>query len=275
MSSHGFHRFTQILMVRCSPTEFTEFTEFGSVGMAGMPYPPTSVLICAICGRLFSVRSFCAFRAFCGNIFSPTDFTDLHRYLGCAVLPQNLAAWVWQGCHTLLHLWTSVSSVGGFSQQEVLCVPCVLRVYLFSHGFRRSTQMLGCAEFNHGLKRMFSHGIHRIWQRGHSCHLWEALLCKRFCVFCGIICPPTDFTDLHRWSVCAELNHGLSGLNGWQCANLTTSTSHHLNTYLISPHHHLTTTTSFYHLNTLSLRTQPSAGLPNTAGMTSSPPAAR
>ena len=82
-------------MVRCSPTEFTEFTEFGSVGMAGMPYPPTSVLICAICGRLFSVRSFrafrahlwesflckrfCEFRAFCGNIFSPTDFTDLHR----------------------------------------------------------------------------------------------------------------------------------------------------------------------------------------------------
>ena len=33
MSSHGFHRFTQILRVRCSPTEFTEYTEFGSVGM--------------------------------------------------------------------------------------------------------------------------------------------------------------------------------------------------------------------------------------------------
>ncbi len=62
--------------------------------MAGMPYPPTSVNIRAICGRLFSARSsvssvlicgrlfsarsFCAFRAFCGNIFSPTDFTDLH-----------------------------------------------------------------------------------------------------------------------------------------------------------------------------------------------------
>ena len=128
MSSHGFHRFTQILRVRCSPTEFTEYTEFGSVGMAGMPYPPTSVRIrvicgrlfsargsvysvhsvgassplvrlvqqrllhpwagsvgmagmpyppnlCAsvlICGRLFSARSFCAFRAFCGNIFPPT-----------------------------------------------------------------------------------------------------------------------------------------------------------------------------------------------------------
>ena len=147
LSSHGFHRFTQMLRVRFVPTESTESTEFGSVGMAGMPYPPTSVNIRAvcgrlfsargsvssvlICGRLFSARSFCAFRAFCGNIFSPTDFTDLHRYLGCAVLPQNsqnpqnLAAWVWQGCHTLLHLCASVSSVGGSSLQEVLCIRCI------------------------------------------------------------------------------------------------------------------------------------------------------
>ena len=131
MSSHGFHRFTQILRVRYSPTEFTEFTEFGSVGMAGMPYPPTSVRIRVICGRLFSARSFCEFRAFCGNLFPPTDFTDLHRYLGCAVLPrnsrnsQNLSAWVWQGCHTLLHLCSSVSSVGGSSLQEVLCIRCI------------------------------------------------------------------------------------------------------------------------------------------------------
>ncbi|WP_288179532.1 hypothetical protein, partial [Leyella stercorea] len=35
--SHGWHGWTQIVMVRCSPTEFTEYTEFGSVGMAGMP----------------------------------------------------------------------------------------------------------------------------------------------------------------------------------------------------------------------------------------------
>ena len=39
-----------------SPTEFTESTEFVSVGIAGMPYPPTSVRIRAICGRLFSAR---------------------------------------------------------------------------------------------------------------------------------------------------------------------------------------------------------------------------
>ena len=72
--------------VRCSPTEFTEFTEFVSVGMAGMPYPPTSVNIRVIRGRLFSARGFCAFRAFCGNLFPPTDFTDLHRCEGA----QNL-----------------------------------------------------------------------------------------------------------------------------------------------------------------------------------------
>ena len=142
MSSHGFHRSAQILRVRCSPTEFTEYTEFGSVGMAGMPYPPTSVLIRVICGSPFSARG-SVYSVFRGNLFPPTDFslggygilpyprhllwdilpqntpnsqnlllrcpptdfTDLHRYLGCAVLPQNsqnLAAWVWQGCHTLL-----------------------------------------------------------------------------------------------------------------------------------------------------------------------------
>ena len=73
-----------------------------------------------ICGRLFSARSFCEFRAFCGNIFSPTDFTDLHRYLWCAVLPQNsqntqnLAAWVCSRdaipsyiCAHPCHLWES------------------------------------------------------------------------------------------------------------------------------------------------------------------------
>ena len=148
---------------------------------AGMPYPPTSMRIRVICGRIHSTRGsvysvhsvgassplirlvqqrqlhpqgwqrgygrdaipsyicehpchpwesflcnrFCEFRAFCGNIFPPTDFTDLHRYLGCAVLPQNsqntqnLAAWVWQGCHTLLHLCASVSSVGGSTLPEV------------------------------------------------------------------------------------------------------------------------------------------------------------
>ena len=145
MSSHGFHRFTQILMVRCSPTEF------GNVGMAGMPYPPTSVNIRVICGSPFSARV---------SVRSV-------RSVGISFLPR-----ISQIC---TDAW--------------------------------------CVIFNHGLKRMFSHGIHRIWLRGygkdaipsyicgHPCHLWEAFLSKRFCVFrafCGYIFSPTDFADLHR-----------------------------------------------------------------------------
>ena len=76
--------------------------------MVGMPYPPTSVNIRAVCGRLFSARSFCAFRAFCGSFFTACS-------VGAAetAAPPGLAAWVWQGCHTLLicahpcHLWES------------------------------------------------------------------------------------------------------------------------------------------------------------------------
>ena len=42
----------------------------GSVGMAGMPYPPTSVKICAICGRISSARNFCEFREFRGRTYA-------------------------------------------------------------------------------------------------------------------------------------------------------------------------------------------------------------
>ena len=108
-------------MVGCvnSPTDFTEFTEvWGCCWLRGygrMPYPPTSVRICAICGRCFSARRFCVFRAFCGNIVShgfhrstqmvgcvnsPTEFTEFTEVLGCCWLrgygrmpyPPNLCA---------------------------------------------------------------------------------------------------------------------------------------------------------------------------------------
>ena len=174
MSSHGFHRSAQILRVRCSPTEFTEYTEFGSVGMAGMPYPPTSVLIRVICGRLFSARRFRVFRAFCGNIFSPTDFSiggygilPYPRRLLWDILPRNtpnsqnlLQRRASHGFHRFTqilrvrcsptefteftefgsvgmagmpyppNLCSSVSSVGGSSLQEVLCIRCIPRKLL-------------------------------------------------------------------------------------------------------------------------------------------------
>ena len=287
--SHGFHRFTQILMVRCSPTEFTEYTEFGSVGMAGMPYPPKSVNICVICGRLFSARSFCEFRAFCGNLFPPTDFslggygilpyprhllwdilpqntpnsqnllmrcpptyfTDLHRYLGCAVLPQtsqtsqNLAAWVWQECHTLLicahpcHLWEALLC------QKFLCVPCVLWESLSSHGFHRFTQMLRvrCSpteftEFTEfgsvGMAGMpyppTSVRIRAICGRLFSARgsVSSVLICGSFFTACSV--------------GAAETAAPPGGIHG--------SSAH------ISPPHHLTTTTSF-HLEPCLLHVRP------------------
>jgi hypothetical protein len=41
-------------------------------------------LLRCVCGILFSARNFCAFCGFCGRI-------------------SKRAAWVWQGCHTLLN----------------------------------------------------------------------------------------------------------------------------------------------------------------------------
>ena len=126
MSSHGFHGFAQILRVRCSPTEFTEF---GSVGMAGMPYPPTSVNIRVICGRLFSARG-SVYSVHSVGVSSPlvgwcSSCSGKRQSRAETAAPPGLAAWVWQGCHTLLHLCASVRSVGGSSLQEVLCIRCI------------------------------------------------------------------------------------------------------------------------------------------------------
>ena len=176
-----------------SPTDFTEFTEFGSVGIAGMPYPPTSVNIRVICGRLFSARSFCEFRAFCGNIFSPTYFTDLHRYLWCAVLPQNsqnsqnLSAWVWQGCHTLLHLCASVLICGRlFSARSFRAFRAFCGNIFSPTDFTDLHRYLGCAvlpQNSQNLSAWVWQGCHTLLICAHLCHLWESFLCKRFCVF--------------------------------------------------------------------------------------------
>ena len=72
-----------------------------------------------------------------------------------------MAAWVWQGCHTLLICVHLCLSVGGFLCQKVLCVPRVLwdhslcllcwccrgsctSVVVFSHGIHGIHRMLGC-----------------------------------------------------------------------------------------------------------------------------------
>ena len=199
MSSHGFHRFTQILRVRCSPTEFTEF---GSVGMAGMPYPPTSVNIRAhlwetlLCQKFPCVPCSSVGGSSLPEVYFITVSVRSVRSVGISFLPQNsqnsqnLSAWVWQGCHTLL-----------------ICE--------------------------------------------HPCHLWEALLCKRFCVFGAF--RGSFFTACSVGA--AETAAPPGGI--------------HRSSVQISPPHHLTTSPS------ISPRTQPSACPPSTVGTTSSPLAAR
>ena len=134
-SSHRFHRcsqksqmLTEISGVEEPPTDFTDAHRWlgyvgfsygihrihsklgcvmGALGTAwvrqdAIPSYKTSVLICAICGRLFSARRFCAFRAFCGR----TPFALL--------VQQRLL-------HPLsLHLWEALLC------KKILCVPCVL-----------------------------------------------------------------------------------------------------------------------------------------------------
>ena len=126
------------------------------------------MFIRAIRGSLFSARSFCAFRAFCGNIFSPTDGTDLHRCLECAVLQQNteFGSVDMAGMPYPPNLCSSVPSVGVFSLPE---------------GSVRSVHSVG--------------GVAVVWCSRdcctpwwvYPCHPWEVLSAIGFRVF-GVFC---------------------------------------------------------------------------------------
>ena len=74
----------------------------------------------------------------------------------------------------------AIGSVSSVRSVGISFLPRISQIYTDTYG----------ALFSHRI-----HRIHRIWQRGygrdaipsyicaHPCHLWEALLCKRFCVF--------------------------------------------------------------------------------------------
>ena len=314
MSSHGFHRFTQILRVRCSPTEFTEFTEFGSVGMAGMPYPPTSVLICVIRGRLFSARSFCAFRAFCGNLFPPTDFslggygilpyprrllwdilprntpnsqnlllrcpptdfTDLHRYLGCAVLPQNTP----NSQNLAAWVWQGCHTL------LHLCASVLICGRLFSArsfcAFRAFCgNIFPPTEFTESTEPptgMSSHGFHGFTQ------ILRVRCSPTEFVSVGMAGMPYPPTSVRIRAICGRL----FSARGSVCSVYSVGASSPLvrlvqqrqlyplaeSTEVVCTSHHLTTSPS-HHNNIISPRTQPSACPPSTVGTTSSLPAAR
>ena len=121
------------------PTEFTEFTEVSGVG------------------------------------YSPTDFTDAHRFLGCVFAP---------------NLCTSVQSVGVFVGGYGI-LPYPRHLLKSSHRIRRIHGSFCRRIFSHRIhrihrsfwRRIFSHGFHRCSQIfrlrfcllicAHSCNLWE------------------------------------------------------------------------------------------------------
>ena len=154
---------------------------------------PTSVNICAICGSPFSARgSVCSVRSvgisvlpqisrICTDVrvlsrgctclrsalplararsapteqnrYSPTDFTDLHRCYGA-----------FKGVH--------LSQV---HQPSNKCTNRAIGAFCF----------VGAAETAAppGLAAWVWQECHTLLICAHPCHLWEALLCKRFCVF--------------------------------------------------------------------------------------------
>ena len=97
---------------------------------------------------------------------SPTDCTDQHRWLVALVV-----AWVWQGCHTLLHLCKSVLSVGDPSLQEgsVNSVNSVGG----NHSKKVLCRSVKSVGENHSKKVLWI-----LWI------LWEEITVRRFCEFC-------------------------------------------------------------------------------------------
>ena len=174
---------------------------------------------------------------------SPTEFTEFGS-VGMAGMPYPP------------DLCASVPSVGGSSLPEALCIRCIPWELLH---------------------RLFG------WCSGDSCTPWAGSV-----GMAGMPYPPTSVNIRAicgrffsaRGSVYSVYSVGASSqlvrlvqFLLWQAAkpsrDCCTPGGIHGSSVQISPPHHLTTSPS------ISPRTQPSACLPSTVGMTSSPPAAR
>ena len=153
MSSHGFllRRVWHLAIptppaMGYSPTEYAEFTEpptemfshrihrIHRIWQRGYGRDAIPSYICAHLCHLWEALLCQKFLCVPCVLWEYLFSHGFHRCLGCALFPrnsqnsqnsQNLAAWVWQGCQTLLHLCSSVPSVGVLSLQEVLCIRCI------------------------------------------------------------------------------------------------------------------------------------------------------
>ena len=121
-----------------------------------------------------------------GCISPPTDFTDLHRWLGCVCSPTDFTEFTeFWGCCWLRgygrmpyppNLCASVPICGRYFSARRFCVFCAFCGNIVSHGFHRSTQMVGCVnsptEFTE-----FTEVWGCCWQRGYGSMPYPPNLC--------------------------------------------------------------------------------------------------
>ena len=128
------------------------------------------------------------------------------------------------GCHTLLHLCKSVPICGRYFSARRFCVFCAFRGNIVSHGFHRSTQMVGCINSPTDFTE-FTEVWGCCWLRGYGRMPYPPNLCasvpirgryfsarrfRAFRGFCGnivshgfhrstqmvgCVCSPTEFTE--------------------------------------------------------------------------------
>ena len=141
-----------------------------------------------------------------GCVSPPTDFTDLHRWLGCVGPPTDFTEFteVWGYCWLRGYgrmpyppnLCASVPICGRCFSARRFCAFRGFCGNIVSHGFHRSTQMVGCVnspteftEFTEVLGVLLA-----AWVRQdvipsyicvNPCYLWEPLLSQKVpCVPC-------------------------------------------------------------------------------------------
>ena len=152
-----------------------------------------------ICGSHFSARRFCVFRGFCGNIVSH-GFHRSTQMVGCVNSPTEFTE-VWGGCWQRGYgrmpyppnLCASVPICGRCFSARRFCAFRGFCGNIVSHGFHRSTQMVGCVNSPTEFTEVWG----GCWQRGYGRMPYPPNLCasvpicgrcfsaRRFCVFCA------------------------------------------------------------------------------------------
>ena len=146
-----------------------------------------------------------------GCISPPTDFTDLHRWLGCVCSPTDFTEFTevlgccWQRGYGRMpyppNLCASVHICGSHFSARRFCAFRGFCGNIVSHGFHKSTQMVGCVnsptEFTE-----FTEVWGCCWLRGYVAGCHTLLICAHPCQSVGD-------TSLPEGSVCSVGSVGI------------------------------------------------------------------